>query len=143
MYNKVTLVGRISTDLELKQTQNGKSYCRFNLAVNRMNEGTDFIPVTLWGKSAESTVTYQKKGSLILIDGSINIGNYTDSNGNKRTSFEVIAQNVQFLGSKNSSANVETNNDEIDNSTSDEDVFSQFGEQVNIDDNFLEDDFLE
>lgn len=135
MYNRTILVGRISTDLELRQTSNGKSYCRFNLAVNRMNEETDFIPITLWGKSAENTVTYQNKGSLILIDGAISMGSYTDQNGNKRTSFEIMAQNVQFLGSKNGSSNTEN---ETDNSTNDEDVFSEFGEQVSIDDNFLE-----
>ncbi len=135
MYNRTILVGRISTDLELRQTSNGKSYCRFNLAVNRMNEGTDFIPVTLWGKSAENTATYQNKGSLILVDGSISMSNYTDKNGNNRTSFEVMAQNVQFLGSKNSSSNIQN---EANSSTDEEDVFSQFGEQVDIDDNFLE-----
>ena len=57
MFNKVTLVGRISTDLELRYTGSNKAYCRFNLAVNRMNKGTDFIPVTVWGKPAvHSTV---------------------------------------------------------------------------------------
>ena len=58
MFNKVTLVGRISTDLELRYTGSNKAYCRFNLAVNRMNEVTDFIPVTVWGKPAENLVQY-------------------------------------------------------------------------------------
>lgn len=100
MFNKVTLVGRISTDLELRYTGSNKSYCRFNLAVNRMNEGTDFIPVTVWGKPAENLVQYQNKGSLILVDGSISMNNYTDKDGNNRTSFEVMTSNVQFLGSR-------------------------------------------
>lgn len=100
MFNKVTLVGRISTDLELRYTGSNKAYCRFNLAVNRMNEGTDFIPVTVWGKSAENLVQYQNKGSLILVDGSISMNNYTDKDGNNRTSFEVMTSNVQFLGSR-------------------------------------------
>ena len=100
MFNKVVLCGRISNDLELRQTNNGKSYCRFNLAVNRMNEGTDFITITVWNKQAENIVQYQSKGSLILVEGSISTGNYTDSDGNNRKTFEVIAQNVQFLGNK-------------------------------------------
>lgn len=100
MFNKVTLVGRISTDLELRYTGSNKAYCRFNLAVNRMNEGTDFIPVTVWGKPAENLVQYQNKGSLILVDGSISMNNYTDKDGNNRTSFEVMTSNVQFLGSR-------------------------------------------
>lgn len=132
MFNKVTLVGRISTDLELRYTGSNKAYCRFNLAVNRMNEGTDFIPVTVWGKPAENLVQYQNKGSLILVDGSISMSNYTDKDGNNRTSFEVMTSNVQFLGSK------KTNNDEITTEQVEEDPFEDFGESVSIDDNFLE-----
>ena len=132
MFNKVTLVGRISTDLELRYTGSNKAYCRFNLAVNRMNEGTNFIPVTVWGKPAENLVQYQNKGSLILVDGSISMSNYTDKDGNNRTSFEVMTSNVQFLGSK------KTSNDEITTEQVEEDPFEDFGESVSIDDNFLE-----
>ncbi len=128
MFNKVTLVGRISTDLELKETSNGKSYCRFNLAVNRMNEGTDFIPVTVWGKPAENLVQYQNKGSLILVDGSISMSNYTDKDGNNRTSFEVMTSNVQFLGSKRLENTVEQSSN----------LFEEFGQTVEIDENFLD-----
>lgn len=132
MFNKVTLVGRISTNLELRYTGSNKAYCRFNIAVNRMNEGTDFIPVTVWGKPAENLVQYQNKGSLILVDGSISMSNYTDKDGNNRTSFEVMTSNVQFLGNKKND-NVEENNTEQSS-----DPFEEFSEQVTIDDNFLE-----
>ena len=131
MFNKVTLVGRISTDLELRYTGSNKAYCRFNLAVNRMNEGTDFIPVTVWGKPAENLVQYQNKGSLILVDGSINMSNYTDKDGNNRTSFEVMTSNVQFLNSKRT-------NDETTTESVKSDPFEDFGNTVEIDDNFLE-----
>lgn len=137
MYNKVVLVGRISTDLELRQTSNGKSYCKFNLAVNRMNDGTDFIPISVWNKQAENLIQYQKKGSLILVEGSISMNNYTDKDGNKRTSFEVMSYNVQFLNSKGNENIV----DKGDNTETD--PFAEFGEQVTIDDDFLEDDLLE
>ena len=106
MFNKVTLVGRISTDLELRYTGSNKAYCRFNLAVNKNYKNeygeyeTDFIPATVWGKPAENLVQYQNKGSLILVDGSISMNNYTDKDGNNRTSFEVMTSNVQFLGSR-------------------------------------------
>ena len=122
MFNKVVLVGRISTDLELKQTNNGKSYCRFNLAVNRMNEGTDFIPAAVWNKQAENIVQYQSKGSLILIEGSIGTGNYTDQNGNNRKTFEVMVQNVQFLGSKKTKEVDEATEEDIDFDLDDIDV---------------------
>lgn len=131
MFNKVTLVGRISTDLELRYTGSNKAYCRFNLAVNRMNEGTDFIPVTVWGKPAENLVQYQSKGSLILVDGSISMNNYTDKDGNNRTSFEVMTSNVQFLGSKRT-------NDETTVESAESDPYEDFGNQIEIDENFLD-----
>lgn len=124
MFNKVTLVGRISTDLELRYTGSNKAYCRFNLAVNRMNEGTDFIPVTVWGKPAENLVSYQNKGSLILVDGSISMNNYTDKDGNNRTSFEVMTSNVQFLGNKKTI-------DEMTTSQAESDPYKEMSEQIN------------
>lgn len=131
MFNKVTLVGRISTDLELRYTSSSKAYCKFNLAVNRMNDGTDFIPITVWGKPAENLVQYQNKGSLILVDGSINMSNYTDKDGNNRTSFEVMTSNVQFLSSKKT-------NDEGSNEQKETDPYEEFGNQIEVDDNFLD-----
>ena len=131
MFNKVTLVGRISTDLELRYTGSNKAYCRFNLAVNRMNEGTDFIPVTVWGKPAENLVQYQSKGSLILVDGSISMNNYTDKDGNNRTPFEVMTSNVQFLSSKKTY-------DETIVEQTESDPYEELSEQVNLDDDFLD-----
>ena len=137
MFNKVTLVGRISTDLELRYTGSNKAYCRFNLAVNKNYKNeygeyeTDFIPVTVWGKPAENLVQYQNKGSLILVDGSISMSNYTDKDGNNRTSFEVMTSNVQFLGSKKMS-------DESSVEQAETDPYENFGNEVEIDDNFLD-----
>lgn len=132
MYNKSILIGRISNDLELRETNSGKSYCKFNLAVNRMNGGVDFIPVTVWNKQAENLVQYQKKGSLILVDGPINVGSYTDSEGNNRSTFEIVAQIVQFLEKKGNTSMEESQENE-------KDPYEEIGEQISIDDNFLED----
>lgn len=135
MFNKVVLVGRISNDLELRQTSNGKSYCRFNLAVNRMNEGTDFITITVWNKQAENIVQYQSKGSLILVEGSISIGSYTDSDGNNRKTFEVMAQNVQFLGNKKNNAVDEVSSEEVDPYSAFGDLIEEkSSDDINIDD---------
>lgn len=137
MFNKAVIVGRISTDLELRYTGSNKAYCRFNLAVNKNYKNeygeyeTDFIPVTVWGKPAENLVQYQNKGSLILVDGSINMSNYTDKDGNNRTSFEVMTSNVQFLGSKKMS-------DESSVEQAETDPYEDFGNKVEIDDNFLD-----
>lgn len=141
MFNKAVLVGRISNDLELRQTNSGKSYCRFNLAVNKNYKNeygeyeTDFITITVWNKQAENIVQYQSKGSLILVEGSISTGNYTDSEGNNRKTFEVMAQNVQFLGNKR---NIDVSEEQSDVDSNENDPYEEFGEQELNDDNFLE-----
>ena len=126
MLNKAILVGRISTDLELKYTSSNKAYCRFNLAVNRINEGTDFITVVIWNKQAESLVQYQNKGSLILVEGAISVNNYQDQNGNNRTSFEIMAHNVQFLGNKSKTTDSSNINDN--------DPYEEMSEEIDLDD---------
>ena len=98
--NQVTLVGRIANDLELKQTQTGKLFCQFNLAVTRFGgEGADFIPVQVWNKAAENLVKFQTKGSQIAISGRLSVESY-ETEGQKRTFTKVIANEVEFLGSK-------------------------------------------
>lgn len=126
MLNKAILVGRISTDLELKYTGNNKAYCRFNLAVNRINEGTDFITIVVWNKQAENLVQYQNKGSLILVEGAISVNNYQDQNGNNRTSFEIMAHNVQFLGNKSKTTDSSNINDN--------DPYEEMSEEIDLDD---------
>ena len=98
--NQVTLVGRIANDLELKQTQTGKLFCQFNLAVTRFGgEGADFIPVQVWNKAAENLVKFQTKGSQIAINGRLNVETY-EIDEKKRTFTKIIANEVEFLGSK-------------------------------------------
>lgn len=97
--NSVVLIGNISTDLELKQTMNGKSVCQFNLAVNGYGEKTDFIPIQVWNKQAENLVKFQQKGSKIGVSGRISVENY-EQEGQKKTFTKVVAHEVEFLGSK-------------------------------------------
>ena len=97
--NNVVLIGNISTDLELKQTMNGKSVCQFNLAINGYGEKTDFVPVQVWNKQAENLVKFQQKGSKIGVVGRISVDNY-EQEGQKKTFTKVIAHEVEFLGTK-------------------------------------------
>ena len=97
--NNVVLIGTISTDLELKQTMNGKSVCQFNLAVNGYGEKTDFIPVQVWNKQAENLVKFQQKGSKIGVVGRLSVDNY-EQDGQKKTFTKVVAHEVEFLGTK-------------------------------------------
>ncbi len=109
MFNLVVLTGRLTADPELKTTANGTSVTTFSIAVNRNYSSgderqTDFINIVAWRKTAEFVTKYFQKGSLIGIEGSIQTRRYQDKNGNNRTAFEVIANNVQFVESKRDSA---------------------------------------
>lgn len=104
--NKVILMGRLTKDPEAKYTQNGNVYTRFTLAVNRRfakEPAADFLPIITWGKVAEVCGNNLVKGSQVLIEGRIQINSY-DKDGEKRYVTEIIADNVEFLGSKPKSA---------------------------------------
>ncbi len=109
MFNLVVLTGRLTADPELKTTPNGISVTTFSIAVDRRYRSgeerqTDFINIVAWRQSAEFITKYFKKGSLIGIEGSIQTRRYQDKNGNNRTAFEVVANNVQFVESKRDSS---------------------------------------
>ena len=101
MLNVVVLTGRLTADPELKSTSNGTSVCSFKIAVDRRykqgeERQADFINIVAWRSSAEFVSKYFKKGSMIAIEGSIQTRKYQDKDGNNRTAFEVLANNVQF-----------------------------------------------
>ena len=106
MLNKAILNGRLTKAPELKQTNSGKSVCGFTIAVDRSSdrEKTDFIPIVAWGKTAEFVNQWFGKGDLITIVGHIEVRNYEDKNGNKRTATEIIAEEVLFGGIKNTTS---------------------------------------
>lgn len=104
--NRVILVGRLTADPELKQTPNGVSVCTFSIAINRPYSSktgerqADFINIVAWRAQAEFVSKYFAKGNQIGIDGSIQTRQYTDRDGNKRTAFEVVAENISFIESR-------------------------------------------
>ena len=106
MINNVILMGRVCSDIELKTTNSGKSVANFRIAVDRSyskggNKEADFIPIVVWENTADFVSKYFSKGSMIALRGEIQTRNYEDSNGNKRTAFEVVAREVSFCGGKN------------------------------------------
>lgn len=110
MLNKVILMGRLTADPEHKQTPNGISVTSFSIAVERnfTEKGSDkrkadFINIVAWRQTADFICKYFAKGRMIAIEGSIQTRNYEDKQGNKRTAFEVIADQVYFADSKSSS----------------------------------------
>ncbi|MBQ3088880.1 MAG: single-stranded DNA-binding protein [Clostridia bacterium] len=101
MLNVVVLSGRLTADPELKTTTNGISVCSFSIAVERRfrsgeERQSDFINIVTWRSSAEFVSKYFKKGQMIAIRGSIQTRRYQDKDGNNRTAFEVVADDVQF-----------------------------------------------
>jgi len=107
--NKVFLIGNLTRDPELSETSGGVSVCHFGIAVNRSysssngEQQTDFFNVTAWRGLADNVAKFCKKGNKIAVSGSIQIRNYEDNSGNKRTAVDIIAQDVEFLSPKSNS----------------------------------------
>lgn len=102
-FNKVILGGRLTSDVELKQTQSGIPVCSFTVAVNRKaskNQETDFIKCNAWRATAEFISRYFRKGSSICVVGNIQQREWTDKDGNKRTITEVVVEEASFVDSK-------------------------------------------
>ena len=109
MLNVVVIMGRLTATPELRTTNSGISVTSFSVAVNRNyskdgNNQTDFINCVAWRNNAEFITKYFGKGQMIAIRGSLQQSSYTDKDGNNRTAFEVVANNVQFVESKRDSS---------------------------------------
>jgi single-strand DNA-binding protein len=102
--NKVILIGRLTKDPELRYTASGVARTTFTLAVNRPvaqgEQQADFIPVIVWRKAAENTAQYMKKGSLVAVEGRIEVRKFQDNDGTNRAFTAVVANRVQFLEPK-------------------------------------------
>ena len=150
--NKVFLIGRLSRDPELRHTTNGTAVCQINVAISRpVSQGkdpeTDFINVTVWNKPAENVARYLSKGRQVAIEGRIQTRSYDNNEGKKVYVTEVIANNVEFLGSANDQNRAvqsapSDNPFDVDMPLSettsvDNDPFASFGEKVEISDSDL------
>lgn len=111
--NKVIIIGRMTADPELRQTQSGVATCRFTVAVNRNFKNAngeyeaDFISCVAWRQTAEFVSRYFNKGKLICVEGSLRTGSYQDRNHSDVTHYttDVFVDNVEFCGSKGNSGN--------------------------------------
>lgn len=106
MINSVTLVGRLTKDIEVKYTDKGKAYANFTLAINRQftnqsgEREADFVNCVIWNKAAENLAKFTKKGSLIGIEGRIQTRSYDNSQQQRVYVTEVIAGSFSLLESK-------------------------------------------
>ncbi len=153
--NKVFLIGRLTRDPELRYTGSNTAVASFTLAVNRTftnqagEREADFINIVVWRKQAENVKNYLSQGSQVAVDGRIQTRSYDDNNGQKRYVTEVVADNVEFLGSKGSNQN--SSNDmpqeptpydfgkepESNGTNVDSNPFADFGSSIEISDDEL------
>ena len=107
-YNYFAFSGRLTVDPELKLTQNGLHYSRFTIAVDRPKNkdgesATDFFQIVAWREKADFVTNYFKKGYPIFVVGKVQSNSFEDKDGNKRTSIEFKADEINFVESKSSS----------------------------------------
>lgn len=98
--NIVTLIGNLTKDPELRTTPNGVSVCSFTIAVNRYSNGekvSDFYRINAWRKDADNCMKYLTKGKKVCVVGSLEPRTYTNKNGEKVTSLDVQATDIEFL----------------------------------------------
>ena len=150
--NRVTLVGRLTAKPELRYTGSNLPYARFTVAVNRNfrnNDGqteADFINIIVWRKQAENVCNFLDKGRLVSVDGRLQTGSYTDKDGNRRYTTDVVADSVQFLegrgtrteGAPSAGPSPYDYQDAPSEVNVSDDPFADFGDSVSIDDNFLD-----
>lgn len=104
--NKICIMGRLTADPELRRTQSGTAVTSVTLAVDRDfkdqdgNRATDFIPVVAWKGTAEAMAKYFYKGRMVVVTGRLQLRDWTDKDGNKRRTAEIVADNVYFGDSK-------------------------------------------
>jgi single-strand DNA-binding protein len=111
-FNKITIVGYLGRDPEIRYTPQGTPVCNFSVATTERRKDragefqdvTTWFRVTVWGKPAESANQYLAKGRQVYVEGRLRQDEYTDRDGNKRTTLEVNATDVQFLGSRQDDA---------------------------------------
>ena len=111
MLNKIIIMGRLTIDPELRRTGSGTAVTSFSMACDRDfksqsgDKETDFIEVVAWKNTAEFVSKYFSKGRMAVVEGRLQIRDWTDKAGNKRTTAEVVADNVYFADSKRPESN--------------------------------------
>ena len=129
--NSVNITGRVTRDIELRQSTNGTSVCSFYVAVKRPHSAESyFFKCVAWRKTAENLCRFVGKGDMVGITGYIYTRKYTDNSGNEREVVEISADDVTFLSKKTQ------NTENPNNSASDMDGFEDFEDfgEVNEDD---------
>ena len=138
--NKVLLIGRLTKDPELRYTQSGTAVASFTLAVNRRFSGpngereADFINCVAWQKSAEFVANYFRKGQQMALEGRLQVRSYDGNDGQRRWVTEVVAEQIEFVGSKNENG---SGRQDYQNNNASAGSSLGLGEEIVFDDNDL------
>ena len=134
MNNNFIFVGRICKNLELRYTKENKALVEMSLAINNTKESTTFVKVSVWGKIAETTAEYCKKGDLIGVQGKVLNHNWEDDKGNKHYDYNFMANNVTFLQTKSNDEDREKQQENDTKKATDEQIYADFGSSIEITD---------
>jgi single-strand DNA-binding protein len=138
--NKVLLIGRLTKDPELRYTQSGTAVASFTLAVNRRfsnqsgEREADFINCVAWEKSAEFVANYFRKGQQMALEGRLQVRSYDGNDGQRRWVTEVVAEQIEFVGSKNENG---SGRQDYQNNNASAGSSLGLGEEIVFDDNDL------
>lgn len=146
--NKIILIGRLTKDPELRYTQSGTAVAGFTLAVDRRfsnqsgEREADFVNCVAWQKAAEFVAQYFQKGKQMALEGRLQVRSYDGNDGQKRWVTEVVAEQIEFVGSKhdsnsNRSSGGTGNTNSAAGSSSGNNPYAGLGQEVMFDDNDL------
>lgn len=133
--NKFIGIGRLTSNIELKETNNGKYYVKNSLAIKNDFKNSDgqydseFVNIVVWGKSAEILANYSSKGMMVAVEGRLTTRDYEKNDGTKGYITEVICEKIKLLESKKENKSLNEN---------DYETYAEFGEQIDDEDNYLE-----
>jgi len=140
--NKVLLIGRLAKDVELRYTQSGTAVASFTLAVNRKfsnqngEHEADFVNCVAWQRTAEFVANYFKKGQQMALEGRLQVRSYDGNDGQRRWVTEVVADQVEFVGSKQENGQQSQPNNNANNNANNNSGLG-LGEEIVFDDNDL------
>ena len=141
-FNKITIVGNLGKDPELRYTPQGNAVCNFSVATNEkrrdktgdMQDVTTWFRITLWGKQAENASKYLTKGSPVYIEGRLKLEEWSDRDGKNRFTLDVQATDMQFLGNSRGEDFSGGSSSDFNDDTSSNSGVSNFSGQPNDDD---------
>lgn len=140
--NKVFIIGNLTRDVVLRNTPSGKSVANFGVATNRVwvnangekQQETEFHNVVVWGKMAELCNQYLSKGRLVFVEGRLRTRSWVDANDQKRTTTEIIAENISFGPRREGEEKLKIPSEETESNVDDLPVLEEESEDINPND---------